>query len=87
MAQIIKANGEVVEIQPQNGTDFQLSEMREAIGGGYIEITHTKENKLMIVDEEGKIKQFPFNPKATSMHKYNDIIVGDVIICELDQVQ
>ena len=86
MAKIIKTNGSIIEVEPKNGTDFQLDEMREIIGGGYIEITQTKNDKLMVVDEEGKLKGFEPNFSATEHHKYNDLIVGNVLICEPNQI-
>jgi hypothetical protein len=87
MAKIIKTNGKIIEVEPINGKDFQLDEMRKHIGGGYIEITYTKDNKLMVVDEEGKLKGFEPNLSATENHKYNDLIVGDVLICEPNQIE
>lgn len=33
MAKIYKANGEVLDIEPKNGTDFQLEELQAIVGG------------------------------------------------------
>lgn len=62
--------------------------LRRAIGG-YIEIVHTgimheyfKTPVLMIVDEEGLIKNRPANPVASyfyGVRNHNQIIAGDVI--------
>lgn len=86
MAEIIYAQGGTEPIKPKNGTDFQLEELREIVGG-YIEVTYTKSGKLMIVNEEGKLIGLPFNPVATMLHKYNDEIVGDVLVCEPSEVK
>lgn len=37
MARIIKTNGEIIPVEPKNGTDFQLEEMQEIVGG-YIQL-------------------------------------------------
>ena len=36
---IYKANGEVIETSPKNGTNYSLEELKEIVGG-YIEIIH-----------------------------------------------
>lgn len=87
MAKIIYANGETKEVQPKNGRDFSLAELT-AIVGGYIEVTQTiKDGEIMIVNEEGKLLDLPYNPKATNIHKYHDVIVGDVLVCKYDEVR
>ena len=84
MAKIIKTNGEVLEVEPKNGTDFSLEEM-QAIVGGYIEIVSLGDD-LMVVNEEGKLIGLPINDVATAMIT-NDIIVGDVLICKNNQIK
>ena len=37
MAKIIKTDGTIVEVTPQNGADFQLEELQKIVGG-YIEV-------------------------------------------------
>lgn len=37
MAKIIKTDGTIVEVTPQNGTDFQLEELQKIVGG-YIDV-------------------------------------------------
>ena len=36
MSKIYKSNGEIVDIEPKNGKDFQLKELNDIVGG-YIE--------------------------------------------------
>ena len=66
MAQIIKANGEIKETQPSNGTDFSLTEL-QAVVGGFIEVVHLSDGRLMVVNEEGKLNGLPFNKKASEL--------------------
>jgi len=79
MAQIIKTTGEIIETEPSNGTDFSLTEL-QAVVGGFIEVVHLPDGRLMIVNDEGKLNGLPVNPKASEL--YPDIIVGDVLVCE-----
>lgn len=79
MAQIIKTTGEIIETEPSNGTDFSLTEL-QAVVGGFIEVVHLPDGRLMVVNEEGKLNGLPINPKASEL--YPDIIVGDVLVCE-----
>lgn len=88
MAQHILTTGEVQEITPQNGTFFKLQELNEFVGG-YIELVYLSDNRLMVVNEEGKLMGLPVNIKATRevvMSGINDIIVGDVLICDDSQI-
>lgn len=90
MAHIIKTNGEVVEVQPKNGTDFQLDEL-QAIVGGYIEVVGIHYGQLIVCDEEGKLKGKGRNNKATDFYRLrlltNDFLVGDVLICDQEQIK
>lgn len=92
MAKVIKTSGETIEVSPRNGTDFQLDEMHEFVEG-YIEVVYLDNGQLMVVNEEGKLKGLPYNPVATevarSKCKYfvDDWIVGDVLVCEGNQVK
>ena len=84
MAYIIKTNGEKTDVTPDNGTDFQLEEMQEIVGG-YIEIVRLDEKQIMVVNEEGVIYNLPHNKKASKLCGIP--IVGDVLVCESEQVR
>ena len=60
MAKIYKTNGEVLDIEPKNGTDFQLEELRKVVSGN-IEVAYLNdtENRIMVLNEEGKIMDLP----------------------------
>ena len=91
MAQIIKTNGQILEVQPQNGTDFQLEEM-QAIVNGYIEMVPLHNGEIMIVNEEGKFTCSE-NYTATFVAKHynvitnDDYIFGDVLICKDEEIR
>lgn len=89
MATIYKATGERESVSPNNGTDFQLEELQNIVGG-YIEIIRFEDN-IMVLNEEGKLMRLPYNQYATDLfRKYyntNDFIVGDVLICKSEEVK
>lgn len=91
MAKIIKANGEQIEVTPKNGKDFKLEELK-AIVNGWIEIVWLPNNEdIMVINEEGKLMDLPFNSTATKIYYdafgYDDVIVGDVLLCDSNQVK
>lgn len=89
MATIYKAHGEVINSEPKNGNDYQLEELN-AIVSGYIEIVSLHDGRIMVINEEGKIHGLAINWKATeifqSVYGASDIIVGDVLVCDENQV-
>ena len=93
MAKIYKANGEVLDIEPKNGTDFQLEEL-QAIVEGHIELVYLPNNQLMVLNEEGKIMGLPYNENATKQCSVVfcesgcfDFIVGDALICNKSEIK
>ncbi len=82
--EIIRVDGSREAYPPADGRHYTLEEMQRAIGGGYIEIVHTKDGRLMVLDEEGKLKRFQVNQVATALYVYGnqDPIVGDVLVCD-----
>ena len=78
-------HGEITEITPVNGHDFQLEEVQNLVDG-YIEIVHLGEEQIMIINEEGKFNK-SYNPFATAIAQLHgslmreDYICGDVVIC------
>ncbi len=92
MAKIYRASGDVENVEPKNGTDFQLEEL-QAIVGGWIEIIFLSDDEggVMILNEEGKLRNLPYNKRATMLHRrfvYEpDIIVGDVLICNESEIK
>lgn len=90
MAQIIKTTGEVIEVAPKNGTDFSLEEL-QSIVGGWIEIVNLRDGRLLCLDEVGKLDGKERNHVATDIYRQafpqcKDFIVGDVLLCNEDQI-
>lgn len=91
MAKFIKASGEKIDITPCNKKMFELEEA-QALVGGYIQIIHVGNDRVMVFDEEGKLKRKPVNQVATMIAKMHraifptDFIVGDVIYCKNEEI-
>ncbi|MCQ2257850.1 MAG: DUF3846 domain-containing protein [Bacteroidaceae bacterium] len=90
MAQIIKSNGETKTVEPKNGTGFKLEEL-QAIVGGYIQIAYLRDDEIMVMDDEGKLKEKDLNLQASLRYRRDvnpyDSVVGDVLICKTEQVK
>lgn len=94
MAQIIRTDGTVQANQPASEDGYTLAELRAAIGGGYIDILHLQDGRLMIVDEEGKLKDLPVNAQATELWRQGregraaaaGQILGDALVCTTDEI-
>lgn len=84
---IINSNGAKTEVTPKFGNSFTLEELQEYVGG-YIEIIRLTDKYLMVVNEEGRLLNLPFNSEATDIarqHKAiypNDMIVGNALVAE-----
>lgn len=89
---IIKANGQVIPVTPANGHDFDIKELNGAVGG-YIEVIPMSEGRYMVLNEDGKGRGLPENPKATEIMlsetqvARDDYAVGDVLICFQRQIR
>lgn len=66
---LIDINGDTVE--------KELKEMQQAVGG-YIETVHLKDGGVMLVDEEGLLKQYPRNDLASILSGHH--IYGTALI-------
>lgn len=89
LSTVIKADGTRHNITPRNGSDFQLDELQEIVGG-FIEIVRLSKSQCMVVNEEGKIIGKPYNHLATLaayMSGIRDVIVGDVLVCDNDKIK
>lgn len=91
MATLIKTDGSKLEIQPQNGLDFQLDELQKFVDG-YIEIINLHNGDILVINDNGK-DVLDSNETATEIaHKHNailgwDYICGDVVMCKDEEVQ
>ena len=87
MAELIKTNGRKRNVTPKNDTDFTLEELQKYVGGN-IQIVKTNDDRLMVINEEGKIFNLDQNRRATKLYEYGgyDIIMGDVLVIDKNQI-
>jgi hypothetical protein len=69
MAFILYPDGNKEEIQPENGRDFQLPQLRKIVGGR-IQLIPTKDGRLMVLNDDGKLLDFPRNEQATQLLRF-----------------
>lgn len=69
---IIHSDGTISKL-----ADNKLKTMQNAVGG-YIEVVQLDAENLMVCNEEGIIRDLPYNTIASYLH--NSAIFGDVII-------
>ena len=53
MATLIKTDGSLTEIEPKNGQKFELEELQQYVQG-YIELVFLKEDRLLVINDDGK---------------------------------
>ena len=84
MATIVHADGSEEYLD-----DCSLASLQSVVGG-FIQIVSTVDGKLVVLDEEGKLKSKALNLRATEMLKGRisdtDYIVGDVVVATTDEI-
>ncbi len=90
-AELVRADGSVEPIAPANGRDFKLDELRKLVGDGWIQVVPLTRGRVLVCDEEGKLKGLPINAEATKrwaeVYGRTDIIVGDVCFVAREQIR
>jgi hypothetical protein len=90
-ATLLHQDGDIQGIQPANGTDFSLSELKDLLGCSYIEVIYLDnegddDDLIMIGDEEARLISDPVeNVQATKVYRESWVcqqnIVGNIILC------
>lgn len=89
MALIIKTNGNTEPVEIPEDLDKQVDFLQRAVGG-HFEAVFLSNNKIMIINEDGKGLRLPPNLQATMMADTispYDHIVGDVVVAEKGEIQ
>lgn len=92
MATLLKTDGTITIVQPENGTNFELHELYRLLEVELIQMLEINDGLVMICDDEGKLHAEPkFNVLATlEYHKcYGplDEIYGNALICKDEEFQ
>lgn len=93
-AKLLKVSGEVMEIEPKNGTDFKLDELYKHLNCSLVEVINLNQEDIIIVDEEGKwASNNVINVNATMLAQENqaitswDYIAGNAIVCNRKMIR
>ena len=93
-AKLLKVSGEVMEIEPKNGTDFKLDELYKHLNCSLVEVINLNQDDIMVVDEEGKwASNNVINVNATKLAQENqaiifwDYIAGNAIVCNRKMIR
>lgn len=81
--QLMKANGEIKNIIPNDNKHFSLEELQDYVNG-HIEIVKLNglagmSGYILVINEEGKLNNLQFNEAATFVF-HNGIIEDDFIV-------
>jgi hypothetical protein len=91
MARRILVNGNIELMSPsaKNGK-FTLAEMQKAVDG-YIEFIYLPKGRIMVVNEEGLLKDMDPNMRAMLIYRQatgcDANIVGNIMLCEGNEVE
>ena len=86
---LAKCTGTMQPIRPMNGETFSLEEMQHYVGG-HIETVNLGCGKVLIVDEEGKVKGKLPNRIATGwviLSGMQDWIAGDAMLIDRTHIK
>ena len=86
---LAKCTGTLQPIRPMNGESYTLTEMQHYVGG-YIETVNVGNGKVLIVDEEGKLKGKLPNMIATGwlqVEGIHDYVAGDAMLIDRKHIK
>ena len=89
MAVVIHVDGTQETVVPATPPAFALEELH-ALVGGWIEVVYLPDGRLMVIDEEGKLKGYPRNEQATRFAAgrlfVGDYIAGPAVVVTLQEM-
>ena len=86
MAHLLSTDGMVTEINPVNGSDFRIDELRKALDVRVVQIVHIKNGMVLAIDDEGKYNGSKPNAFASLLVGGNSTIYGNAVYCKSSQV-
>lgn len=93
MAILITTDGQVVRVTPRNGRDYKCEELQKFVDGYFETVPLEKTDKIMVVNEEGKLLGMEYNHLATEMFNNQkaaylgyDAIVGNALVCDRHEI-
>ena len=89
MATLMLTDGTILTVAPKSGKKFKLKEAQDFVKG-FVELVYFPDNTMLIVNEEGIIKDLPYNHVATEVVKsyFGDNVqkfYGDILWCNQNE--
>ena len=84
MGYFISTSVEPQKVSPQKGSHYTLKEL-QAYVEGYIEIVYVEDNVIMVVNEEGMLRDMHFNPIASKIARQP--IFGNALLCLSSEIK
>lgn len=96
MADLIKTDGSITKVVPENGEFFSLEELQGFVGG-LIDVVELPSGRAIYINDEGKNIGLPVNWQAQEMiwkkeyplEKYplnnDETLVGDVLLLSIEE--
>lgn len=86
MAKILRVNGHKEDIEYEGPKDTLSLQQIQTTIDGYFEVVKVPFcHNILLVDEEGKLKNKPINVLASTLAQKE--IVGDVILCTYQEME
>ena len=89
MATVLHIDGTQTMVTPTSPPAFSLEEL-QAMVGGWLEVVYLPDGNLLVIDEEGKLKNYPRNEQATRLAASRlfrgDYIAGTAVIVTLTEM-
>lgn len=92
MATLYKADGSTRQVEPDNGSSFELEQLYDLLNCDMIQVVPVGKGEIMVIDEEGKLKSdAKINKKATERARgflfAGDVIVGNALVCKDEELK
>lgn len=92
-AEVLKADGSRIVVEPNNGKSFTLEELRSIVGGTIDIQKLPKTGGKVVVNDNGELDGLPVNEAASALwrenypieeypHNNDGTLVGDVLVCD-----
>lgn len=78
MVEVVRVNAQRETLTLEGLTEFEILRALQNAVGGYFTVLRLRDGRVMVTNEEGDIKNLPYNSLASGLA--GDKIVGDVVV-------
>ena len=88
---LLLTDGTSKQVVPKNGTDYQLDELQEFVGGNIEIVSSPDGEQIMVLNEEGLLLDLDINHEASVLFVEwgyrTGLILGNVLITASEKVK